>query len=69
MRTFKTEKEAISLANDTEFGLAAAVMSNDLELCDRVARELEAGTVWINCSQPCFSQAPWGGMKKSGIGR
>ena len=69
MRTFKTEKEAISLANDTEFGLAAAVMCNDLERCDRVANQLQAGTVWINCSQPLFPQCPFGGMKTSGIGR
>ena len=51
------------------FGLAAAVMSADLERCRRVARRFRAGIVWINCSQPTFSQAPWGGMKQSGIGR
>lgn len=69
VNTFDTEEEAIFEANDTEFGLAAAVMSQDLERCDRVAAALDAGIVWINCSQPTFTQAPWGGMKKSGIGR
>ncbi len=69
VRTFRDEAEAVALANDTRFGLAAAVMSADLERCRQVARKLKAGIVWINCSQPTFSQAPWGGMKQSGIGR
>ncbi|MBM4197927.1 MAG: aldehyde dehydrogenase family protein [Gammaproteobacteria bacterium] len=69
MNTFASEEEAIHEANDSEFGLAAAVMSQDLARCDRVAAALDAGIVWINCSQPTFTQAPWGGMKKSGIGR
>jgi betaine-aldehyde dehydrogenase len=69
VRRFRDEDEAIRLANDSRFGLAAAVMSADRERCRRVARELEAGIVWINCSQPTFSQAPWGGVKQSGIGR
>jgi betaine-aldehyde dehydrogenase len=69
VRTFSTEQEAIIESNDSEFGLAAAVMSNDLERCARVANAFEAGIVWINCSQPTFTQAPWGGVKKSGIGR
>jgi betaine-aldehyde dehydrogenase len=68
-RSFKTEEEALRLANDSRFGLAAAVMSADRERAERVARKLHAGIVWINCSQPTFSQAPWGGMKQSGIGR
>jgi betaine-aldehyde dehydrogenase len=67
--TFKTEEEAIQLANDSEYGLAAAVMSKDNERCQRVARAFRAGIVWINCSQPTFTEAPWGGYKKSGIGR
>jgi len=69
VRTFRDEAEAVAAANETRFGLAAAVMSVDLERCRRVARRLRAGIVWINCSQPTFSQAPWGGMKQSGIGR
>jgi betaine-aldehyde dehydrogenase len=69
VRSFRDEAEAVRLANDSPFGLAAAVMSADLERCRRVARSFRAGIVWINCSQPTFSQAPWGGMKQSGIGR
>lgn len=69
IRTFESEEEAIHLANDSEFGLAGAVMSKDLERCERVARSLKAGIIWINCSQPTFIEAPWGGYKKSGIGR
>ena len=69
VRTFRDEAEAVKLANDSPFGLAAAVMSADLERCRRVARRFRAGIVWINCSQPTFSQAPWGGVKQSGIGR
>ncbi|HDR9288334.1 TPA: aldehyde dehydrogenase family protein [Burkholderia multivorans] len=69
VRPFDTEDEAIRSANDSRFGLAAAVMSADLPRCDRVARALRAGIVWINCSQPTFTEAPWGGYKQSGIGR
>lgn len=66
---FQTEEEALKLANTTEFGLAAAVMTEDLERAERVADRFEAGVVWINCSQPNFLEPPWGGMKKSGVGR
>ncbi|GGY11056.1 betaine-aldehyde dehydrogenase [Litchfieldella qijiaojingensis] len=69
IRSFSTEEEAVSVANDSEYGLAGAVMSKDLERCERVARNLKAGIIWINCSQPTFVEAPWGGYKKSGIGR
>ncbi|KIC15829.1 aldehyde dehydrogenase family protein [Leisingera sp. ANG-DT] len=69
IRPFKTEEEAIALANDSRFGLGAAVMSNDLERASRVARAFRAGIVWVNCSQPTFTEAPWGGYKQSGIGR
>ncbi|KAF3796518.1 Betaine aldehyde dehydrogenase 2 [Nymphaea thermarum] len=69
MKTFKTEEEAIELANDTRYGLAGAVLSKDPELCERVTKHLQAGIVWVNCSQPCFCQAPWGGTKRSGFGR
>ncbi|XP_052181385.1 aminoaldehyde dehydrogenase 2, peroxisomal [Diospyros lotus] len=69
VKTFSTEDEAIALANDTHYGLAAAVISKDLERCERMTKALEAGIVWVNCSQPCFCQAPWGGKKRSGFGR
>jgi betaine-aldehyde dehydrogenase len=69
IRPFDDEAEAIRSANDSRFGLAAAVMSRDTERCERVVRRLRAGIVWINCSQPTFTEAPWGGYKQSGIGR
>ncbi len=67
--TFKAEEEAVALANNSEFGLAAAVMSADTDRAQRVAEAFEAGVVWINCSQPNFLEPPWGGVKKSGVGR
>lgn len=67
--SFDSEAQAIHEANDTPYGLAAAVMSQDEGRCERVAAALRAGIVWINCSQPTFTEAPWGGFKKSGIGR
>ncbi len=69
IRPFETEEEAIRLANGSRFGLAAAVMSADDARCERVAAAFRAGIVWINCSQPTFTEAPWGGYKQSGIGR
>jgi len=69
VKPFKNEQQAIAMANNSRFGLAAAVMSKDLERCDRVAKAFRAGIVWVNCSQPTFVEAPWGGYKQSGIGR
>lgn len=69
IRKFSTEDEAVELANTSRFGLGAAVLSNDLDRAERVARAFRAGIVWINCSQPTFTEAPWGGYKQSGIGR
>ncbi|EER16232.1 Betaine-aldehyde dehydrogenase, putative [Perkinsus marinus ATCC 50983] len=69
VRGFDTEEEALSEANNTRFGLAAAVMSGDPARCERVMRNFRCGIVWVNCSQPCFTQLPWGGVKHSGIGR
>jgi len=69
VRKFITEEEAVAAANDSDYGLAGAVFSTDEEQLKRVTRALRTGVVWNNCSQPCFSQLPWGGLKKSGIGR
>jgi betaine-aldehyde dehydrogenase len=66
---FKTEEEALHLANDTCYGLGAAVLSRDRSRCDRFVQGVRAGICWVNCSQPCFVQGPWGGLKRSGIGR
>ena len=67
--TFDTEAEAVRLANATNYGLAAAVISADGARARRVAAALQAGIVWVNCSQPAFCDAPWGGYKRSGVGR
>jgi len=60
---------ALRLANASEFGLGAAVIAKEPALARRIAHGLEAGVVWINCSQPTFCLAPFGGYKHSGIGR
>jgi betaine-aldehyde dehydrogenase len=65
---FKTEKDAVALANDCDYGLAAAVFSSDQACLNRVERKLRCGIVWKNTSQPCFPQLPWGGHKKTGNG-
>ena len=69
VQTFRTEEEAIALANDTEYGLAGAVFTADGARALRVMKELRAGITWINCYNPTFNEAPWGGYKKSGYGR
>lgn len=66
---FNSEEEAIQLANDTVYGLAGAVWTQDMNRAERVVRALRFGTVWINDYHPYFPQAPWGGYKQSGIGR
>lgn len=67
--TFATEEESIALANDSEYGLAAAVFSRDEAKCKRFARAVRAGVVWVNNAQPSPHAMPWGGFKKSGVGR
>lgn len=69
IQTFETEEEAIALANDTVYGLAGAVFTDDATRAMRVIKEIRAGITWINCYNPAFSEAPWGGYKMSGIGR
>lgn len=66
---FKTEDEALELANNTAYGLGAAVFTTDLERAHRMAAEIESGMVWINSSQDCDPRVPFGGVKQSGIGR
>ncbi|MGH7802155.1 MAG: aldehyde dehydrogenase family protein [Thermodesulfobacteriota bacterium] len=66
---FGEEDEAIELANQTRYGLAAGVFTRNINRAFRITKELRAGILWVNSSQPCFNQLPWGGYKQSGIGR
>tara|TARA_Y100001949_G_scaffold170189_1_gene171047 strand:+ start:1038 stop:2663 length:1626 start_codon:yes stop_codon:yes gene_type:complete len=67
--TFKTEEEALAIANDTEFGLGAGVWSRDMNIAYRMGRGIEAGRVWTNCYHAYPAHAAFGGYKKSGVGR
>jgi succinate-semialdehyde dehydrogenase/glutarate-semialdehyde dehydrogenase len=69
--SFKTEDEAVRLANDSEFGLAASIWTQDRKRGEALARRIQAGTVMVNDVIACFgiSEAPHGGVKASGIGR
>lgn len=69
VRTFRSEAEAIALANDSDFGLVATVVSADVARADRIADALDAGHVWINAPQAIFVETSWGGFKASGVGR
>ncbi len=69
VQTFDDEDEAVALANDVSFGLAAAVWTNDLGRAHRVAHKLEAGTVWVNTYGEIENAVSFGGYKQSGIGR
>jgi len=66
---FRDEEEAVRLANDTPYGLAGAVWTQDAGRAQRVARRLRHGTVWVNDYHPYVPQAEWGGFKQSGVGR
>ncbi len=66
---FSGEEEALQIANDSLFGLAGGVFSQDGAKALRVIKKLRAGITWINCYHPTYNEAPWGGYKQSGIGR
>ena len=67
--TFKNEAEALEIANDTDFGLAAYVWTNNVGRSLRLSHQLDAGMIWINSENNRHLPSPFGGMKASGIGR
>ncbi|GAB7356264.1 hypothetical protein MBLNU459_g7074t2 [Dothideomycetes sp. NU459] len=68
-RTFKTEEEAIKLANDTQYGLAGSIYTQDVNRALRVSSKVRGGTIGVNCSSVVGPQVPMGGFGSSGIGR
>jgi betaine-aldehyde dehydrogenase len=66
---FEDERDALKIANDTSFGLAAAVWTRDIYRALRMVKAIRAGIVWVNHMQPTYVEAPWGGFKQSGFGR
>jgi len=69
LQTFKTEEEAIELANATQYGLAASIWTNGIGKANRVAAKVESGIIWINCWLLRDLRTPFGGVKNSGVGR
>jgi 5-carboxymethyl-2-hydroxymuconic-semialdehyde dehydrogenase len=69
LQTFETEDEAVALANETEYGLAAILYTGDRDRAERVSSRLVAGTVWVNCFFVRDLRAPFGGARSSGVGR
>jgi acyl-CoA reductase-like NAD-dependent aldehyde dehydrogenase len=66
---FEDEEEALAIANDSPYGLAAGVWTTDIGCALRMSERLQAGTVWINCYRAVSFMAPFGGFKRSGLGR
>ncbi len=69
VQSFKNEEEALTLANDSMFGLACSIWSQDVNRCHRLAKQVEAGIVWVNCWLLRDLRTPFGGTKASGLGR
>lgn len=69
LQPFKTEEEALHLANSTDYGLAATIWTQDISKAHRLANKIESGIVWINCWLVRDLRTPFGGIKNSGVGR
>jgi betaine-aldehyde dehydrogenase len=66
---FKDEADAVQIANDSPYGLAAAIWTRDIYKAFRTIKQIRAGIIWVNHMQPTYVEAPWGGYKQSGFGR
>jgi len=66
---FRTIDEAVAIANDSIYGLAASIWTSDITTAHKVARDIDAGVIWINCYDLGDMTQPWGGFKQSGTGR
>ena len=69
LQSFKTEEEALQLANATQYGLAATIWTQDISKANRIAAKVESGIIWVNCWLLRDLRTPFGGMKNSGVGR
>ena len=69
LQKFKTEEEALQLANACSYGLSATIWTQDISKANRVASKVEAGIIWVNCWLLRDLRTPFGGMKNSGVGR
>lgn len=69
IQRFQTIEQAIELANDSEYGLVATILSQDTQAANELGRQIDVGHVWVNAPQLIFPNTTWGGFKASGIGR
>ena len=69
LQSFKDEAHAVALANGTKYGLAATIFTQNVARAHRVAAEVDAGIVWVNCWMVRDLRTPFGGVKASGVGR